>query len=783
MRRFGAKTRPLGPARSGRLKERLALLIAAFAYVVVRLTATKPHLADIPYDLTFAVATVLVSLRASRLGKRGKAWAWFGVGLASYTAGLVYETLANFGIVEMGEPSIADAFWLSYYGCSVVAMVTMIRMQPRRIRSSVWVDALVSALGALAITAAVAFDTATRNVSDSALVATIALSYPLGDVVLALLVVAGLGGWRRNRSVGLLLVGFVLMGGADTQYIMSKAGSGYATGDVVDYLWLAAAVAFGLASTVGMRPGAKSEWSDDKAVAFPLTFALGAVGLVAVDRFHPVNNIALALAGLTVVAIGFRAKIALRDLGELDDSRREARTDELTSLPNRRSFTEMIASALDRASLDGSPLAIIMVDLDGFKVVNDTLGHHRGDELLREVAKRFDSTLSGGDVLARLGGDEFGLVVFPREQAGWAYDAGRRLIQSLEPAFDLDGLRLSVKGSVGVALHPQDGDTPEILLQRADVAMYEAKRSGGGARFYSAESDGNSREQLQQLDELRHGINDGQLVLHYQPKVRFRDGVVIGVEALVRWQHPKRGLLGPGQFLPLAISGGLLPHLTKLVVTMAVAQAGRLGVEGHPISVAVNVGSADLMDEAFPGMVAKLVQLHSVPRGMLTIEITEDSVIEDPLRTARVVADIRAMGIKVSIDDFGAGYASLSHLRELDVDEVKLDKSLVDDVETDPKQQALVKSAVGMAHALGLNLVAEGIETIAAWNYLKMLECDVAQGYLVSKPLTEEALRVWLNAHKSVAIEPAPTPESAMRGGRRSRRPMAASGARHERHG
>jgi diguanylate cyclase len=765
-------------------KEQLALVVPALGFVGMHLAMPgSAKWADLLFNLTFGVATFLMASRARRLGRRGRPWAWLAVGLASYTIGGVYETASNFGWVEMTDPSWSDAFWLGFYPCAIAGAVGMIRSQPRRLLSNTWLDGLVSGLGALAINAALAFDTTSAAVSTDPIVTAVTLAYPVGDVLLALLIVAGLGGWRRNRSVGLLLAGFLLLAGGDTMFIANKAGAGYHIGAATDFVWLAAAVALGLSATVGLRVGARSEWADDNNAVFPLTFALAALGLLILDRFRPIDTIAVVLAALTIVAIGFRAKVALQALGELADTRREARTDELTSLPNRRSFTEMIGAALESASLSESPLAIVMVDLDGFKVVNDTLGHHRGDELLREVAHRFNESLSDGDVLARLGGDEFGLVVHPRDQPGWAYDAARRLHLALEKIFEIDGLRLHVKGSVGVALHPQDGDTPEILLQRADVAMYEAKRSNGGVRFYSAEFDRNSREQLQQLDELRDGIIAGQLVLHYQPKVRFSDGIVTGVEALVRWQHPVRGLLGPGQFLPVAVAGGLLPQLTRQIITMAIEQAGRWRADGRHLGVAVNVGSADLMDEAFPDMIGSLVRRNGLPSGMLTIEITEDSVIEDPVRTANVVAMIRSMGIKVSIDDFGAGYASLSHLRELDVDELKLDKSLVDNVETDVRQQALVQSAVGMAHALGLNLVAEGVETIEAWNQLKLLNCDVVQGYLVSRPLAEPALCTWLDEHQTIQEATASVVDAVgppVASGRRSqrRRSVTASGWR-----
>lgn len=732
----------------------VALVTLLVLYVVGRLLLPE-HILYVNLllvDTANVVAAALMAHRSRRLGRRGRAWSWFALAMVSHAVGDILESVVELGWLSFAtQPSVSDIFWLGFYGCAAAGIASMIQMQPRRTERSAWLDGLVSGLGALAINAAVALDPATSSVSTNPLVIAVTLAYPVLDVLLALMLVVGLGGWRRGKSVAFLLLGLAMFGIGDTLYLNSLSANGYALGDNIDLFWLLGIVAFGLAATVGIGRNARHEWEDENLTVFPLTFAVGAVLVILVDRFRSLHWIALVLAGATLVSVAVRAKTALRDLGELASTRREARTDELTLLPNRRSFTEMIALALDRASISESPLAVVMIDLDGFKVVNDTLGHHRGDELLREVARRFDESIAEGDILARLGGDEFGLVVHPSHVPGWAHGAGRRLLDALEHGFELDGLRLHVKASVGIALYPDDGDTPETLLQRSDVAMYEAKRSGSGVRFYSSDFDRNSRDKLKQLDELRHGISEEQLVLHYQPKVRFADGVVTGVEALVRWQHPARGLLGPGDFLPVAVSGGLLPHLTRQVVMMAFEQGGRWHTAGKNLGIAVNVGSADLIDEAFPPMVSDLVRRYGLPHGMVTIEITEDSVIADPVRTAEVVSTLRGLGLRVSVDDFGAGYASLSHLRELDVDELKLDKSLVDGVESDRKQQALVRSAVGMAQALGLKLVAEGVETVEGWNKLKELQCDIAQGYLVSKPLSEAALERWLSEHVGTA--------------------------------
>ena len=523
---------------------------------------------------------------------------------------------------------------------------------------------MVSVLGALSVESALLLEPLMEKYAASPVALAIKLAYPIGALALLSLIVLSLGGLRRSLVWRVISLAMAMFAFADTASMVFEITPQFDFGPtIIDVIWGLGILALGMSSWSGFAstPG----HDEQRAVTIPYMLALASLSLMVIDRLHRLHPVAVALAAGTLLVAAINSGLAVREVRALAQSRKEARTDELTGLPNRRSFTEMIEESIERAALVGSPLAILMIDLDGFKVVNDTLGHHTGDELLRMVAQRFSGTLAPGDVLARLGGDEFGVVVHPREEVGWAFEAGMRLTQALDDRIDLDGLRLQVKGSTGIALYPDHGTSAALLLQRADVAMYEAKRAGGGVRFYSPNFDRNSREQLQRLEDLRLAIEGNQLALFYQPKVRFSDGVLVGVEALVRWQHPQRGLLAPDQFLPLAIAGGLLPHLTRSVLSIAISQAGRWRYEGTPIGVAVNVGSADLVDESLPGLIGELLQRYQVPASALTIEITEDAVIADPVRTASVVAEIRSFGAKVAVDDFGAGYASLSHLREL----------------------------------------------------------------------------------------------------------------------
>ena len=691
---------------------------------------------DAEHRLSWHLLSAAIVAAASALVVRGV----LASGAFPFLSGRV-----DVGLFSAGSIPFADILGLSFYVLAGLALARLIRAERSEGASNGWADAVVCGIGALALISFLALDPATASMRGSKVTNVFPLIYPVCDVFLLVLVMGGLQAWRHSRSGKYLVAAVGCSFVSDTANLFFNTDNSNMFASRITYLWLVSAA---LLALIAVEPTPSTERTGaNVSLGVPFAFAMTSVTLLILDRFRSVHPIALVLSGATLAAAAVRASMAFQELRTLTQTRREARTDELTQLPNRRSFSEMIGRTV-APTFDRSPVAVLMVDLDGFKVINDTLGHHTGDELLREVARRFTATLAPGDMLARLGGDEFGIVVQPREEPGWALAAANRLVESLQDRMELDGVPIQVRASVGASLYPDHGDTPSLLLQRADVAMYEAKRNGGGVRFYSQSFDRNSREQLEHLEELRNAIDLDQLVLYYQPKVRFVDGTLTGVEALVRWEHPARGLLSPADFLPLATEGGLLPQLTRKVLAIAVEQAGRWHGLGQSLGISVNVGTVDVVDATFPNFVEEVLARNKLPAALLTIEITEDSVIEDPVRTAQVVARLRQLGAKVSIDDFGAGYASLSLLRELDLDELKLDKSLVDEVDTSSRQKALVRAAVGLAHALGLSLVAEGVETADAWRELQLLDCDVAQGYLVSRPLSALDLQAWLEAQR-----------------------------------
>jgi diguanylate cyclase (GGDEF)-like protein len=426
-----------------------------------------------------------------------------------------------------------------------------------------------------------------------------------------------------------------------------------------------------------------------------------------------------------------QAAVSIENSRLLDRLRWDSGHDGLTGLTNRTRFNDLIKGAVDALPC---PAAVMLIDLDRFKEVNDTLGHHHGDLLLREVAGRLQTQVGRQGTVARLGGDEFA-VLLPDTTTGDAAQAAVSLLGALERPFTVGELNLEVTASIGVALLPEQGKQPVILLQRAEVAMYAAKTAHSGWEIYSRERDQYSPRRLALAGELHHAINSGQLEVHYQPKAEVGDAAITGLEALVRWRHPRLGLLGPDEFIPIAEHAGLIRPLTMLVLRHAVSEQRRLAQLGFPLTVAINLSVRSVLDVDFPDQVAGVLRDVGVEATSLIVEITESSVMADPPRTIGVLGRLSGLGVSISIDDFGTGYSSLSRLKRLPVDEIKIDKSFVGGMLTDDNDAVIVRSTIDLAHNLGLRVVAEGVEDYETWMQLAELGCDLAQGFYVSRPV------------------------------------------------
>ncbi|MFG2951169.1 putative bifunctional diguanylate cyclase/phosphodiesterase [Streptomyces adustus] len=422
--------------------------------------------------------------------------------------------------------------------------------------------------------------------------------------------------------------------------------------------------------------------------------------------------------------------------------------DPLTGLPNRQWLLERIWTALDDAERIGARSALMLIDLDRFRSVNDTLGHLAGDRLLLQIADRLRVALPRGAEAARLGGDEFAVLLPVADSTTSATRIARGLVAALSSPLDLDGLTLVLEASAGVAVFPDHALDAEGMLRRADVAMYQAKRDRTGVEVYESKRDSNTPDRLGLLGDLRRALDAHEVQLHYQPKVRF-DGQVAGLEALVRWVHPERGKVPPDEFIAIAESSGLMPHLTEYVLETALAQVARWRAEGLYVPVAVNVSPRDVHTPGFAGSVAARLARHGVPAGALQLEITEHVLLEDPQRAADTLAALTGHGVKMSLDDFGTGYSSLVHLRRLPVSELKIDRSFVARLAVDPQDAEIVRCTVDLAHSLGLLVVAEGVEDDETWERLRDLRCDAVQGWLVAAAMPPEEATTWLRARGS----------------------------------
>src|SRR5918995_318592 len=426
--------------------------------------------------------------------------------------------------------------------------------------------------------------------------------------------------------------------------------------------------------------------------------------------------------------------------------REQATRDPLTGLPNRTSLYQRVGRVGGSVRQFGGLAALLLIDLDRFKEVNDTLGHDQGDALLRDVSARLNDTLRRGDTLARLGGDEFAVLLHDLPDRGAAAELALRLLDSLERPFAVGGVSVQLGASVGVALCPEHGTDVSTLVRRADVAMYDAKREQGRVRVYDATRDPNSPERLRRLSELRTALTEGELRLHYQPKVDVAVGAVTGVEALLRWEHPQLGLLAPDEFLPLAERTGMMGDLTRWVVDEALRQARAWQEQDVEIPIAINLAAANIFDAALPDAVAERLAHHGVPGRRLTCEISEHTVMADPRRATEVLERLRALGVRLSLDDFGTGQSSLAYLKRLPLDEVKIDRAFVSGMTGDTSDALIVRSTIDLARDLGLEVVAEGVEEEEVLERLRALRCHEAQGFHPSRPPPAQALVDWLTA-------------------------------------
>jgi diguanylate cyclase (GGDEF)-like protein len=699
-----------------------------------------------------AYELILVGMLVARgfSGRPGRAVpVVLGAAVLAWALGDVVLTWETWGGGPTPDPSLADAFYVCFYPLAYVAIVLMLRKEIRRLLPATWLDGAIAGLGAAAVCAAFAFHIVVRSVGGSPVAVAIDLIYPIGDVVLLALVVAGSAILPARRLPWLLFAAACAVNAVgDTFNLLSPTDANGAVlaqvGTVFNGIAWPTAITL-MSLSVWVPPGRRDLLEGGKLPGFVLPGAGAFAGLVilflgAVE--HQVVLAAIGLATATLVVVGLRLALSVRGLRSLTEERhRQAVTDELTGLGNRRQLTTLLDAFFEDHVDPATPsrtMAFLFVDLDHFKEINDSFGHSAGDELLKQLGPRLIGSLRASDVLVRIGGDELGAVLIDSDPS-YAAGLAQRLTALLELPFVLNGVSVRISASIGIASAPSDATDSIGLMRCADVAMYRAKLTHQPFEVYTPSiDDGGNRLAL--VEELRAAVEGERLVLHYQPQVDLRNGEIIAAEALVRWPHPRLGLVPPLEFLPLAEEAGLMGPLTRLVLETALAQCAIWRAAGSRIAMSVNVSSSNLLDPGFIEVVKAALRRHRVPAAALILEITETTIIRDFEACQSVIDDLRALGLGVSIDDFGSGFTSLAYLGSLPITELKLDRTFIGGLSTTGREQdvKLVRATIELGHALGLVVVAEGIETLATLELLALLGCDRAQGYFTGRPVAAQ---------------------------------------------
>jgi diguanylate cyclase len=649
----------------------------------------------------------------------------------------------------------APGEWLFLSGYA--GMATYVIMSGRRNWAApflTWLEAGIACGGAASLAGLVIATPLADDFARQGLPLLTALIYPILDLTLISLVIGQLllGNRSLNTRTFLLLGGFVLIMIGDTSLVAGLSSGAYNYGLSMELSWafgfllLGGSAVYGIGHTERTSPDAVFQGPTMRTGAVVVLAAAFALTNLILRPVGPVQPYLVIPAIFTLLGVGLRLVLALREAQQAAEARRLSRTDDLTGLPNRRALVSWL---YDRFQND-KPLALLLMDLDRFKEINDSIGHAAGDTILQIIAQRLRrvATDHGRDTrVARLGGDEFALLVnesSPEHLTALA----EALRAAVREHCRIEGMQLRISASIGISINGQDTDSGTDLLRCADIAMYQAKNTEQGILLYDSDQDEFSRDRLQLAEDLREGISSGDLEVWYQPQVDARTGRLLAVEALVRWQHPEQGLLPPVVFLPIARRLGLMAALTEYVMSRAIGEAIRWHAQGLPLRVSINVAPPELLTDGVLRRLFDDVAASGLPSGTIVVEVTEESFISDPEQALESIARLRRHGIEVSLDDYGTGYSSLAYLRNLNLDELKIDREFVKDILIDNDSRIIVSATNQLAHGLGMRTVAEGVENAEIASALAELGVDILQGYHFSRPIPAQDLRQWSSARQ-----------------------------------
>jgi diguanylate cyclase (GGDEF)-like protein len=669
-----------------------------------------------------------------------------GCALLAWTLGDFVMTYEQLGGRTAPTPSLADLCYLSFYPLAYLGLVLIMRREIGKLASTTWLDGAVAGVGAAAVCACFAFNPILHSVGGSPPAVATNLAYPIGDVLLLALVFGGAATMpgRPTRRWVLLGLAFAVIAVGDTFNLLATSASPTQLGTVLNGIAWPTAIL--LTSTVmWLEPGPAKLLTHQRVPGFvlPGLGALASLAILLVGTREHVSGIAIALAMATLVIVGARLALSGTRLRAMTEERhRQSVTDQLTGLGNRRQlvnlFDAFFADEVDSRTPE-QQLDFLFMDLDHFKEINDSFGHSAGDELLRQLGPRLKGALRKTDVLVRLGGDELGVVIM-NEEADYAATVAQRLLALLNEPFLLKTVSVRISASIGAARAPTDASDGAGLMRCADLAMYRAKLRDSKFELYQKEID-DEGNRFRLVEELKLAIECRDFTLSYQPQLDLRTGGIPAVEALLRWPHPRLGLVDPMDFLPLAEEAGLMRPLTTWALDQALSQCAAWHCSGLVLAVAVNISVTNLLDPEFVPLVQSRLSHYQLPSSALILEITETTVIRDFERCRAVIAQLRELGVAVSIDDFGAGFTSLAHLANLAVTELKLDRTFITGITNETgRDLALVRATITLAHSLGLRVVAEGIEDRRTLDLLTGVGCDLAQGYFIGWPVAPAQL-------------------------------------------
>jgi diguanylate cyclase (GGDEF)-like protein len=696
-------------------------------------------------NVALAAAVALAWLAADRERRGSRALA---AALTVWTAGNLVWCGFFYADAAPPYPSAADLLWIAFYPLAYLCVGLRIRAAVASVPASLWLDGLVGALTVAAAGSSFVVLPILGQAAGSPAAVLTNSANAMGDLLLVSLLagVVALHAWRPGRGWWLLGLGFGIFAGADSYYLYRLAMGTYAPGSWLDSMWVVGIAVMALAAWQPAPAPGSADLTGHRLLVLPLMFGAPSLAVLVAAGLGDLPPAGVLLAAAALAVSMLRAALTLGEVRALSASRVLAHTDELTGLPNRRAFDRALHDRLAAAGRREAELAVLVIDLDHFKEVNDTLGHHAGDRVLTDVAARLRGAVRDHDVLGRLGGDEFAALMPGREAAA---AAASRIAAALARPFSVDGIEVEMTASIGTAVFGEHGADATTLLRQADVAMYQAKSGRSGHEFYASERDGHTRDRLKMVGELRAAVHAGALALHVQPKVALPGGELIGVEALVRWPHPERGLVPPGEFVPIAERGGLMRPLTAWVLDEALRLRAGWAEGGLEVPVAVNVSASNLLEPDWVDEVAAALERHAVAPDALVLEITEDVLMADPERALEVVAALAATGVRLAVDDFGTGYSSLAYLKRLPLDELKIDRTFIADLVRDPADAAIVQATVHLGLRLGLDVVAEGVEDAETLARLAACGATAAQGFHVARPMPPEALPGWARARRA----------------------------------